>query len=115
MVIFKEAPPQVGLFWFSKDYTSIVRVEGERKLSKFDLLRPSLVEPVGFHAKYTMPRDTPRGRIYYENKMFVVYVGEDCSLADEELIKLLKPQFGLTSVAFNKFKIIKHYHWNTKT
>ena len=115
MIIIREASPQVGLFWFSKDYTAIIRIEGARRINRFELLRPSRVEPIGLHANYVMARDIPRGRIYYENKMFIVYVGEDCPLSDEGVVTLMKGGFGLSVVASNKFKVIKHYHWNTKT
>lgn len=104
----------VGLFWFSPDYKKITTVEGERKIDNSDLMKPDRVEPIGVHAEYDMPRDQPRGRITYVDGLFRINVGEDCGADDSDVISLIKNTFGLNSISDSKFKVKRHYHWNTK-
>jgi hypothetical protein len=113
--VLKESIAQIGLFWFSNDYTRIIRIEGERELTKADLLNSGRIDPTKMHAEYDMPRDTPRGRIYYENKIFQIYVGEDCMIEDEKLINMVKVEFGLKKIDSSRFNIKRHWHWNTKS
>jgi len=110
----KESSARIGLFWFSQDYKKITKIEGEQELSNSDLLKSGRLDPIGLHAEYTMPRDTPRGRVCYENKIFKIWVGEDCPLNDYDLISLVKENFSLKKIDRNKFKVLRHYHWNTK-
>jgi hypothetical protein len=111
----KEGIAQIGLFWFSKDYTSIIRIEGEREISDADLLKPERIDPISVHAEYDMPRDIPRGRVNYNGNIFNIWVGEDCLLEDKILINMVKEYFSLEKIDSGKFKVKRHYHWNTKT
>jgi len=111
----KESIGRIGLFWFSKDYSEIIRSEGEREISNSDILKSERMDPVGLHAEYDMPRDTPRGRICYEGRYFIIWVGEDCPLENETLIGIIKKYYDLIKMDSNAFKVKKHYHWNTKT
>ena len=61
-----------------------------------------------------MPREIPRGRINYENTILRIWIGEDCLLEDEKIIEMIKNNFNLKKIDTGKFKIIRHYHWNTK-
>ena len=106
---------RIGLFWFSQDYSTIIRSEGEREISNADLLKPERIDPIGLHADYDMPRNTPRGRLYYDNRLFQIWVGEDCEITDEKIIETVKKYFDLQKISINKFKVKRHYHWNTKT
>ena len=110
----KETIYQVGLFWFSKDYSEIIRIEGVKNINNSDLLKSGRVDPIGLHAEYSMPRDMPRGRICYENKIFKIWIGEDNPLSDDSIINLIKPHFELVKLTSNNFKVVHHYHWNTK-
>jgi hypothetical protein len=103
--------PSVGLFWFSQDYKEIVEVRGKKRLTDSDLLSNVRVDPIGLHAEHDMPRDIPRGRIYYEDKLFKIFVGEDCTNVPLDVIKTA---FGLQHFHDDQFKIKHHYHWNTK-
>jgi len=104
----------VGLFWFSTDYNKIIDVQGERKINNSDLMKPDRIEPIGVHAEYDMPRDQPRGRVTYMDGLFRINVGEDCEAGDLDVIKLVKDTFGLKGLDDSKFKVKRHYHWNTK-
>jgi len=105
---------RIGLFWFSKDYTGILRSEGEKKLNNSDLLTHGRIDPIGLHAEYDMPRDIPRGRIDYKDNYFYIWVGEDCPLEDETLIRLIKEYFNLETIDSGKFKIKRHYLFNNE-
>jgi len=102
----------VGLFWFSQDYKSIVEIRGEKELKSSDLTSKGRIDPIGLHAEYDMPRDWPRGRICYEDGIFTIWVGEDCTVDPTNLVK---EAFGLKNIDSSKFKVKRHYHWNTKT
>jgi len=80
------ARARIGLFWFSQDYSSIIKTEGELEISDEDLLKPKRLDPIGVHAEYDMPKNVPRGRVNYENNVFRIWVGEDCLEEDEKLI-----------------------------
>jgi len=111
----KENSPRIGLFWFSDDYSEIIRSEGEKEITDSDLQNTGRYDPIGVHAEYDMPKDCPRGRINYENDHFFrIWVGEDCLVKDEDLIRLVKNYYDLTKIDSSKFKVIRHYHWNTK-
>ena len=110
----KENIARIGLFWFSQDYTKIIKSEGEREVSNADLLKPERMDPIGLHAEYDMPRDIPRGRISYENNILRIWVGEDCLMEDENIIKMIKKYFGLKNIDSGNFRVKRHYHWNTK-
>jgi hypothetical protein len=110
----KENTARIGLFWFSQDYTKIIKIEGEQEISDTDLLKPERMDPIGLHAEYDMPRDIPRGRISYENNIFRIWVGEDCLMEDENIIKRIKKYFGLKNIDSGNFRVKRHYHWNTK-
>gem|GEM_PF-3295571 len=110
----KESIGKIGLFWFSSDYTKIIRSEGERELSNTDLLIPGRIDPIGLHAEYDMPRDTPRGRICYENNIFKIWVGEDCLIEDENIVTTIKEYYNLRKIDYSQFIVKRHYHWNTK-
>ena len=112
--ISKEGTAQIGLFWFSQDYSKIIRIEGRQEISHADLLKSGRIDPIGLHAEYDMPRDVPRGRINYENNIFRIWVGEDCFMEDENLIKMIKNNFNLNEIDLSQFKVKRHYHWNTK-
>jgi len=101
----------VGLFWFSTDYKEIKEVRGQKEISSSDLTREVRIEPEGLHAYHDFPREWPRGRLVLVNSVFTIYVGEDC---DIDPVPLVKSTFGLSSIDNSKFKIIHHYHWNTK-
>jgi len=103
-----------GLFWFSRDYQSLVSVVGMRNVSKVDILKGSRVDPVGLHAEHSAPRDLPRGRVYFDDRKFKVWVGEDCPLSDAEVVRLVRPKFGLCNLDSSMIKVKRHYHWNTK-
>ena len=111
----RENTVRIGLFWFSKDYAKIIRIEGEQEISNSNLLKPRRVDPIGLHAEYDMPRDVPRGRICYDNGTFKIWVGEDCIVEDENLIGMIKENFNLKRIDASKFRIKRHYHWNTKS
>ena len=113
--VLQENISQVGLFWFSKDYQKITEIQGTREISNSDLLKPDRIDPIGVHAEYDMPRDQPRGRISYMDSIFKINVGEDCEIDDSTITSLVKNNFGLTILNDSKFKIVKHWHWNTKT
>ena len=110
----KDDAPRIGLFWFSQDYTKIIKIEGELEISSEDLLKPGRLDPIGVHAEFDMPKNVPRGRVNYENNVFRVWVGEDCFVEDEKLIILIKDYFNLINIDSGKFTVKKHYHWNTK-
>ena len=110
----KENTARIGLFWFSQDYTKIIKIEGEQEISNADLLKPERIDPIGLHAEYDMPRNIPRGRINYDNNIFRIWVGEDCLEEDENIIRIVKEYFDFKKINSNKFKVIRHYHWNTK-
>ena len=59
-----------------------------------------------------MPRDWPRGRIFYEGGFFHIRIGEDCPISP---IKMLKNTFGLMRIDDSKFRIKRDRHWNTKS
>jgi hypothetical protein len=101
----------VGLFWFSPDYISIIEVRGKRELKLSDLSSNNRIDPIGLHAEHDMPRDYPRGRICLENGIFTIWAGEDCPIDPTPLVK---NTFGLNDMEDSKFKVKKHYHWNTK-
>jgi hypothetical protein len=101
----------IGLFWFSPEYKSIVEVRGERTLKSSDLTSKDRIDPIGLHAEHDMPRDWPRGRLCYADKMFTIWVGEDCLIDPTSLVK---ETFGLKSLDNSMFKVKRHYHWNTK-
>ena len=111
---FKENAARIGLFWFSQNYTKIIKIEGEQEISDTDLLKSERIDPIGLHAEYDMPRDIPRGRISYENNIFRIWVGEDCLIEDENIIKMIKEYFDLKKINSSNFKVKRHYHWNTK-
>ena len=111
---FNSDAARIGLFWFSQDYSKIIDSKGERKISNVDLLKPERIEPIGLHAEYDMPRDIPRGRVCYENNAFRIWVGEDCLVADEKIIEMVKEYFDLKNIDSNKFEIKRHYHLNTE-
>jgi len=112
----KENTVRIGLFWFSNDYSEVIRIEGERELSNADLTRGGdPIEPIGLHAYYTMPRDCPRGRINYDKNIFRIWVGEDCPICDVNIIKVVKKAFDLKKIDSSRFKVKKHWHWTTKT
>jgi len=111
---FKENTARIGLFWFSQDYTKIIKIEGQQELSKEDLLNSGRIDPIGVHAEYDMSKDIPRGRINYENNIFRIWVGEDCLMKDENLIFMIKNYFNLIEIDSSKFMVKRHYHWNTK-
>jgi len=102
----------VGLFWFTPDYSQIDDIRGERTIKQSDLLQPGRIDPIGLHAEHDMPRDYPRGRICLENGIFTIWVGEDCEIDPTSLVK---NAFGLKEIDDSKFKLKKHYHWNTKS
>jgi len=110
--ILKESTVRIGLFWFSHDYSKIIRIEGEKEISNTDLLKLGRLDPIGLHAEYDMPRDTPRGRVCYEDGFFIIWVGEDCPLKDSDLISIVKENFNLKKIDCNRFKIKRHFHWN---
>jgi len=110
----KETPAKIGLFWFSQDYTKIIKIEGEQEINSEDLLKSKRLDPIGVHAEYDMPKNVPRGRVNYENNVFRIWVGEDCLEDDEKLINLIKDYFNLNKVDSVKFTVKRHYHWNTK-
>jgi len=105
---------RIGIFWFSKDYTEIIDVKGEQKLQPFELTRNDMVEPIGIHALYDMPRDQPRGRIFYADKLFQIFIGEDCVIDDSGIINMVKETFGLKPFNVQRFKVRRHYLWNTE-
>jgi len=111
----KEGVPRIGLFWFSQDYSKIIKTEGEQEISGEDLLKPGRLDPIGVHAEYDMPKNVPRGRVNYENGVFRIWVGEDCLEDDEKLISLIKNFYNLNNFNSVKFMVKRHYHWNTKT
>jgi len=113
--VLKENTARIGLFWFSQDYTKIIRVEGELEISNEDLLKPGRLDPIGVHAEFTMPKNVPRGRVNYENNIFRIWVGEDCLEDDQKLVNLIKNYFNLTNIDSGRFTVKRHYHWNTKT
>ena len=108
----KGKAPRIGLFWFSKDYTKIIRTEGEQYMSDEDLLKSERKDPIGLHADYDMPKYIPRGRINYENNIFRIWVGEDCWIEDENIINTIKNYFNLVKIDSTKFIVKRHYHWN---
>ena len=110
----KESTARIGLFWFSHDYSKIIRIESELEISNADLIKSGRIDPIGLHAEYDMPRDTPRGRVCYENNNFKIWIGEDCLIDDESLITMIKNKFNLKKINSNRFIIKRHYHWNTK-
>ena len=114
MEIMEKNTAQIGLFWFSQDYSKIIRIEGKQEISNEDLNKTGKVDPIGLHAEYDMPRDVPRGRINYDNNVFKIWVGEDCLIEDENIIGMIKNNFNLTKIDSGKFKVKRHYHWNTK-
>jgi hypothetical protein len=111
----KEARARIGLFWFSQDYSGIIKTEGELEICDEDLLKPGRLDPIGVHAEYDMPKNVPRGRVNYENNVFRIWVGEDCLEEDEKLINLIKNYYNLTNIDSGIFKVKRHYHWNTKS
>jgi hypothetical protein len=113
--VLEESNSRIGLFWFSQDYSKIIKIEGERKLSNADLLKYERIEPSKLHAEFDMPRDTPIGKIYYDNNIFQIYVGEDCILENEILLNMIKAEFNLMKIDSIKFNIKRHWHWNTKS
>jgi hypothetical protein len=113
--LFKDSIARIGLFWFSQDYTKIIKIEGEVEISDSDLLKPLRMDPIGVHAEYDVPKNVPRGRVNYENNVFRIWVGEDCFVEDEILINLIKNYFNLRKIDSSKFQVKRHYHWNTKT
>jgi len=112
----KDAPTNsafyVGLFWFSKDYSSVEMTAGMREVTKSDIVQRNRVDPVGLHAEHDAPRDQPRGRVFFNDGEFQVWVGEDCPLTDEEVANLVKKEFALRQL--ESIKVRRHYHWNTK-
>lgn len=101
----------IGLFWFSPDYKEITEVRGEKELNQSDLISNARIDPIGLHAEHDMPRNFPRGRICYADGIFTIWVGEDCTIDPTSLVK---HRFGLDSLSDDKFRVKKHYHWNTK-
>ena len=61
-----------------------------------------------------MPKNVPKGRVNYENNIFRIWVGEDCLVEDETLIRMVKNYYNLEKIDSGKFKVKRHYHWNTK-
>ena len=112
--LFKDSIARIGLFWFSQDYTKIIKIEGELEINDADLLKPGRIDPIGVHAEYDVPKNVPRGRVNYENNIFRIWVGEDCLVKDEILINLIKNYFNLEKIDSSKFQVKRHYHWNTK-
>jgi hypothetical protein len=112
---FNDDDARIGLFWFSKDYAKIIKIEGDLKISDEDQLKPGRLDPIGVHAEFDMPKDVPRGRVNYENNVFRIWVGEDCFVKDENLISMIKAYFNLDKIDSGKFMVKRHYHWNTKT
>jgi hypothetical protein len=111
---FKDDVARIGLFWFSQDYTKIIKIEGDLKISSEDLLKSGRLDPIGVHAEFDMPKNVPRGRVNYENNIFRIWVGEDCMEEDEKLVNLIKEYFNLKNIDSCKFTVKRHYHWNTK-
>jgi hypothetical protein len=111
---FKDDIARIGLFWFSQDYTKIIKIEGELEISDEDFLKPGRLDPIGVHAEFDMPKNVPRGRVNYEDGIFRIWVGEDCLEENEKLIKMIKTYFNLNNIDSAKFMVKRHYHWNTK-
>jgi|SRR5215510_11394635 len=106
--LFEESFSRIGLFWFSNDYKEIIRIEGVQEIDNKSLSTLKRVDPIGLHAEYDMPRDAPRGRVYYEDQAFSIWIGEDCPLKDEEIIKIVRKGFEL-KIDVSKFRVRRHY------
>jgi len=111
----KKGAARIGLFWFSQDFTKIIRTEGELEISNEDLSKPERLDPIGVHAEFDMPKSIPRGRVNYEKNIFRIWVGEDCFAEDEKIINLIKDYFNLINIGSAGFTVTRHHHWNCKT
>ena len=67
----------VGLFWLSKDYSSITDVNGLKEFTESDVKSGVLIQPIGGHYLYNFPRDVPRGRVELHEGKLKIYLGED--------------------------------------
>jgi len=112
--VLRESNKLVGLFWFSDDYSKIDRLEGINIIEDSDFVANCRVDPIGVHAEHGAPRHQPRGRVCFENGIIKVWVGEDNPLFDDRIIDLVKPEFNLKSLSDERFKVKRHYHWNSK-
>jgi len=55
-------------------------------------LKSDRIDPIGLNAEFDMPRDTPRGRVCYENNIFKIWIGWDCLLDDAIKAKMNKKE-----------------------
>ena len=102
----------VGLFWLSKDYSSITDINGLKEFTKDDVKSGVLVQPIGGHYLHDFPRDIPRGRVELHGKKLKIYLGEDFP---KEKFNLIKNQV-IDSFKLDQYIDIiipkYHYHWN---
>jgi len=107
--------PSVGLFWFSSDYSSLVRTEGYVEVSLKELINytPNLtIEPDGCHLEYEKDLSIPRGRVVYGDGIFDICVGID--IPENTNIHAIKAAFGLLLLEDSKIRIFNDPHWNKK-
>ena len=104
----------VGLFWISKDYSTITDIEGLKEFTPGDITSGILVQPIGGHHLYNFPRDIPRGRVELHGGKLKVYLGED--FPKEKLTALIAQVISLFNLGQYQDIItpVSHYHWNKK-
>ena len=83
----------VGLFWFSEDYSEIIRDEGVVEFFESDIALKNIVLPDGAHRSYeSHPYNLPRGRIEVEGGSVIISVGFACP---DKIIEKIIQDYGL--------------------
>jgi len=110
----KNPASSAGLFWLSKDYSTITDIGGLKEFTADDVASGILVQPIGGHHLYDFPRDTPRGRVKLQNGKLKIYLGNDFP---KEKLPVITAQV-ISLFNLEKYQEIVmpvfHYHWNTK-
>ena len=104
----------VGLFWFSDDYSSLVRTEGLIEVPAEILFsdRSCNIDPDTCHLEYEKDLSIPRGRIAFSDGVFDICVGTD--VPSNINTQAVKEAFGLAQLDDSKVQIFHDPHWNTK-
>jgi len=110
----KHLSSMAGLFWLSKDYTSIIDVQGLHEFSTGDIAAKATIQPIGGHYLYDYSKDTPRGRVELLDGVIKIWLGKDVPKEKfHSLVESIIKQFNLGQHR----SIIKpdtHWHWNAK-
>jgi hypothetical protein len=104
----------IGLFWFSADYSLLVRTEELVEVPSEALSSDICcnIEPDGCHLEYEKDLSIPRGRVVFGDGIFDICVGTDVPTYINT--QAIKEAFGLAQLDDSRVQIFHDPHWNTK-